>query len=186
VVALTDLATRRLSAETGHSSPAVDSDAALRKVLQAHVLPIYTQLLHDPLFVNDVVHAGAASASAEFSEAFLQPEVLDFLNEHRSALQVLGIVACQLGMNGRYALGFVNCNPIPRFESFTSQSMFSNYALGGKALLDAQSAAQVVQGSSAVKMSRKAALAWAMDYFVVPDMVSRPELVSLFREVVLA
>jgi hypothetical protein len=71
-------------------------------------------------------------------------------------------------------------------SSIAVQAMFSNSARGGEELYDAQSVSQAVQGPTAVLMSRKALMAWAMDYFVVPDMISRPELFGLFREVTLA
>jgi hypothetical protein len=87
VVALTELATRR--SQESVSRTKVDPDAALRSLLRVHILPIYTdKLQHDPLFVSDVAHAGASAAAEEFSAVFFQPEVLEFLNEHRVAFQV--------------------------------------------------------------------------------------------------
>ena len=67
--------------------------------------------------------------------------------------------------------------------------MFAVYtSVGGRnarEALDAQTVANAIQANAA-RMTRKSLLAWASDYALVPDLVSRSELIGLFKEVTLA
>jgi len=62
------------------------------------------------------------------------------------------------------------------------QSIYAAYALGdrriGDAHLDGSSAATI----ATAKLSRKALLQWAYDYKIIPEMLTRPDLLSLVRE----
>lgn len=148
VAALADIACRKygIAGNTTAGGLLVDGDA-LRRLLQEHVLPLYLRLRHDPLFVADVLHAGAAAgATAAFADEFLKPEVLAFFNEHRGALQAIFAQYADLGVAGD----------------------------GGPA-----SAATAAAGA---RMSKRGLLAFAHDYKVVPEMISRPDLLALLKE----
>lgn len=138
----------------GPGAVAADPDA-FKALVSDHLLPLYGALKHDALFVLDVAEAGAEASAAAFADAFLREEVLAFFNEHRVALQA---------MFTRYTMSDRRLDTIGQ-------------SAGG----DAAAAWAAVKEAS-VRMSRKALLAWAADHKIVPDMMTRPELLSLARE----
>jgi len=78
----------------------------------------------------------------------------------------------------------------PAFASVCVQGIFTTYTMSDKRLDTVGAEAAGTDGAAAwaavreasTRMSRRALLQWASDYRVVPDMLLRPELLSLAKE----
>jgi hypothetical protein len=173
---LNELAIRAFRGDNAAAAANKSDPEAFKQLLQDYVLTIYPKLKTDALFVVDVAQIGAEETAAKFASEFTRPDVLTFFNEHRSALQVCNIST--------------SCAPTAVLFNITEciypcramQSIYFSYATDDRRGIDGQPPSTYGVVPAAARMNKKALLQFAADFKIIPDMMSRPDLLSLARE----